>query len=265
MNKNEEYLKFYIDSNANIDLINKFIKREGITLNEYNDIVTNYLKELNKKNKLNKLYIEYCLKYGNKKINSNNNPSKRKETQTVINIINNYINEDNHNIKAYVNNSNYDYKAFIKFINNYKNIYLNPKEKEILKTFLKREITFNKDNLDKIKTLTEKIEADINNKNIFDILDYYLFIGWDKELLISFLENNSDTFTKTDIDKVKEYIKKNKIDSKVYKLNEFINYIKNNTNIDNKEIEKIINYMNNNKLPYNYYLFINIKNKKLVE
>ena len=101
MNKKEEYLKFYIDSNANIDAINKFIKNEGITLNEFNDIVTDYLKELESSKKINKLYIEYCLKYGNKKINRNKKTSKRKETETIINIINNYIKEDNHNIKDY--------------------------------------------------------------------------------------------------------------------------------------------------------------------
>ena len=68
MNKEREYLKYYIDTNANIDLINKFIKEEGITLNEYNDIVTNYLKELKKRNNktVDKLYLEYTLKFGNR-------------------------------------------------------------------------------------------------------------------------------------------------------------------------------------------------------
>ena len=44
MNKEETYLKFYIDSNGNIDKINSFIKQEKIRLDEFNDIVTNYLK-----------------------------------------------------------------------------------------------------------------------------------------------------------------------------------------------------------------------------
>ena len=65
MNKEEIYLKFYIDSNGNIDKINKFIKDEKIRLDEFNEIVTSYLKKLkndnsNKKN-INKLYLEYCL------------------------------------------------------------------------------------------------------------------------------------------------------------------------------------------------------------
>ena len=54
MNKKQEYFKFYIDSNANIDAINKFIKKENITLNEYNEIVTDYLKQLKKEKEDNK-------------------------------------------------------------------------------------------------------------------------------------------------------------------------------------------------------------------
>ena len=92
MTKEEIYLKFYIDSNANIDELNKFIKKEKIRLDEFNDIVTNYLKKLQnerEKNKnVNKLYLEYCLKYGNN-IKDNNRVSKRKITQTIINIISN--------------------------------------------------------------------------------------------------------------------------------------------------------------------------------
>ena len=118
MNKKEEYLKFYIDSNANIDSINKFIKKENISLNEYNDIVTTYLKELEDNKKINKLYIEYNLKF--KRRDNNNKISKRKETETIINIINNYIKENKHNIKDYVNNTNLSYKEFKRFINNYK-------------------------------------------------------------------------------------------------------------------------------------------------
>ena len=109
MNKKQEYLKFYIDSNANIDAINKFIKKENITLNEYNEIVTDYLKQLKNEKvenkKINKLYLEYCLKYGDVIIDTKR-VSKRKTTETIINIINNYIKEDKHNIKEYVINSN---------------------------------------------------------------------------------------------------------------------------------------------------------------
>ena len=56
MNK-EKYLKFYIDSNGEIDLINKFIKEEKINLNEFNDVVTNYIKELEQNKEVNKLYL----------------------------------------------------------------------------------------------------------------------------------------------------------------------------------------------------------------
>ena len=265
MSKKEEYLKFYIDSNANIDAINKYIKNEGITLNEFNDIVTDYLKELEKNKKLNKLYIEYCLKYGNKKINEKTKISKRKETETIINIINNYIKEDNHNIKDYVNNSNLTYKEFKLFINNYKNYYLTDKEKEILKLFLKRENDFNNDNLDKVKNIVDKICDDLVNDKKYDIYDYYKELGWDSKLLISYLNNNKDIFSKFIIDNVRLYLKKYNINDKKYKLNEFIDYIKSKDNsINSKKIEEIINYMNINKMPYNYYLFNSIYNKNII-
>ena len=67
MSKKEEYLKFYIDSNGNLDLLDKFIKKEKITLNEFNKIVTDYIKEMESTKKINKLYLEYNLKYKNKK------------------------------------------------------------------------------------------------------------------------------------------------------------------------------------------------------
>ena len=89
MSKKEEYLKFYIDSNGNLDLLDKFIKKEKITLNEFNKIVTDYIKEMESTKKINKLYLEYNLKYKNKKNNNNNKVSKRKETEANINIINN--------------------------------------------------------------------------------------------------------------------------------------------------------------------------------
>ena len=99
MSRKEEYLKFYIDSNGNLDLLDKFIKKEKITLNEFNKVVTDYIKEMESTKKLNKLYLEYNLKYKNKKNNNNNKVSKRKETEANINIINNYIKENKHNIK----------------------------------------------------------------------------------------------------------------------------------------------------------------------
>lgn len=259
MNK-EKYLKFYIDSNGNLDLINKFIKEEKITLNEFNDIITNYIKELEQNKEINKLYIEYRLKFKNKKINNNNKISKRKETETIINIINNYINEDKHNIKEYVTNSNYSYSDFKKFINNYKNYYLTNIEKNILKEFLKRENDFNKNNLDKVKNVVDKISDDLVNDKPFNILDYYNNLGWDSKLLIYYLNNNKYVFSNFVIDNVRIYLKKYNITDKKYKLNEFIEYIKkNNKDMSTKDIEIIINYMNDNKMPYNYYLFECIK------
>ena len=181
-------MKFYIDSNGEIDLINKFIKEEKINLNEFNDVVTNYIKELEQNKEVNKLYLEYRLKFKNKKINSNK-ISKRKETETIINIINNYIKEDKHNIKEYVTNSNYLYSEFKKFINNYKNYYLTNIEKNILKEFFKRENEFNKNNLDKVKEVVDKISDDLVNDKPFNILDYYNSLGWDSKLLIYYLNN----------------------------------------------------------------------------
>lgn len=269
MNKRQEYLKFYIDSNANIDSINKFIKKENITLNEYNDIVTNYLKKLKKQKetnkKINKLYLEYCLKYGDI-IFDTKKVSKRKTTETIINIINNYIKEDNHNIKEYISNYDLTYTDFIKFINNSKNYYLKDVEKNILKQFLRRENDFNKNNIDKVKSIVDKISDDLVNDKPYTILDYYKELGWDELLLISFLNNNKEIFSSFIIDNVKIYIKKYHINDKKYKLNEFITYIKtNNKNITISEIENIINYMNENKMPYNYYLFKYIKKSKIVE
>ena len=264
MHKKETYLKFYIDSKGNIDLINKFIKKENITLNEFNDVVTDYLKKLKKakknKNKVNKLYLEYCLKYG-KNINKENKKiSKRKETETIINIINNYIKEDKHNIKEYVSLSNITYTDFKKFINNYKNYYLNNIEKDILKEFFKRENNFNKDNLEKVTKVVDKISDDLVNDKPFDIYNYYVELGWDSKLLIYYLNNNKDKFSNFVIDNVKLYLKKYNFNDKKYKLNEFITYIKDNDkNITTNQIETIINYMNENKMPYNYYLFKSIK------
>ena len=263
MNKEETYLKFYIDSNGNIDKINTFIKQEKIRLDEFNDIVTTYLKKLKKDNEnnknINKLYLEYCLKYGNN-IKDNKKVSKRKITQSTINIISNYIKEDKHNIKEYINNNKLDYKEFKKFINNYKSYYLTDLEKEILKNFFKRENEFNNSNIEKIKDIVDKISDDLVNDKPFNILDYYTELGWESNLLIYYLKNNKEIFSNFVIDNVTLYLKKYKIDSKIYKLNEFIELIKyKNKTIENKKIELIISYMNENKFPYNYYLFKYLK------
>lgn len=261
MNKKEEYLKFYIDSNGNLDLLDKFIKKEKITLNEFNKIVTDYIKEMESTKKINKLYLEYNLKYKNKKNITNNKVSKRKETEANINIINNYIKENKHNIKEYVTNYNLSYSDFKKFINNYKNYYLTDIEKNTLKEFLKRENDFNKNNLDNVRKVVDKISDDLVNDKPYDILNYYQDLGWDSKLFIYYLNNNKDVFSSFVIDNVRLYLKKYNIHERKYKLNEFIEYIKkNNKDIDSKEIENIINYMNNNKMPYNYSLFISIKN-----
>lgn len=267
--KQKEYLKFYIDSNANIDSINEFIKDENITINEYNDIVSNYLKtsKLQSKNAKNidKLYLEYCLKFGNFCID-NKRVSKRKTTDTIINIINNYIKEDKHNIKDYVNSCDFSYDEFKKFINNSKSYPLKDIDKEILKKFLKRENKFNKDNIEKVKIVVDKISDDLVNDKPFGILDYYKELGWDSKLLIYYLNNNKDIFSNFIIDNVNIYIKKYCINDKLYKLNDFIDYIKiKNKDMQYNDIEKIINYMNKNKLPYNYYLFnaIKLENKNV--
>ena len=261
MSKKEEYLKFYINSNGNLDILNKFIKKEKITLNEFNKVVTDYIKEMESTKKINKLYLEYNLKYKNKKNNNNNKVSKRKETEANINIINNYIKENKHNIKEYVTNYNLSYSDFKKFINNYKNYYLTDIEKNTLKEFLKRENDFNKNNLDNVRNVVDRISDDLVNDKPYDILNYYQDLGWDSKLFIYYLNNNKDVFSSFVIDNVRIYLKKYNITQRKYKLNEFIEYIKkNNKDIDNKEIESIINYMNDNKMPYNYTLFMSIKN-----
>lgn len=261
MSKKEEYLKFYIDSNGNLDLLDKFIKKEKITLNEFNKVVTDYIKEMESTKKINKLYLEYNLKYKNKKNNNNNKVSKRKETEANINIINNYIKENKHNIKEYVTNYNLSYSDFKKFINNYKNYYLTDIEKNTLKEFLKRENDFNKNNLDNVRNVVDRISDDLVNDKPYDILNYYQDLGWDSKLFIYYLNNNKDVFSSFVIDNVRIYLKKYNITQRKYKLNEFIEYIKkNNKDIDSKEIESIINYMNDNKMPYNYTLFMSIKN-----
>ena len=114
MSKKEEYLKFYIESNGELKKLEEFIKKENITLNEYKKIVNDYLNELKDSKKINKLYLEYNLKFKNKTENKKIN--KRKEAEILLNIINNYIKEDKHNIKEYIETNNIDYNNFIKFV-----------------------------------------------------------------------------------------------------------------------------------------------------
>ena len=153
------------------------------------------------------------------------------------------------------------YSDFKKFINNYKNYYLTDIEKNTLKEFLKRENDFNKNNLDNVRNVVDRISDDLVNDKPYDILNYYQDLGWDSKLFIYYLNNNKDVFSNFVIDNVRIYLKKYNITQRKYKLNEFIEYIKkNNKDIDSKEIESIINYMNDNKMPYNYTLFISIKN-----
>jgi len=208
MNKEETYLKFYIDSNGSIDKINTFIKKEKIRLDEFNDVVTNYLKRLKRDaentTSMNKLYLEYCLKYGNN-IKDNKSVSKRKITQSIINIINNYIKENKHNIKEYINDNNLDYDEFKKFINNYKSYYLTNIEKDILKNFFKRENDFNNDNLEKIKSIVDKISDDLVSDKPYNILDYYNELGWESSLLIYYLNNNKNIFSDFIIDNITLY------------------------------------------------------------
>lgn len=263
MNKTlgEKYLRFYISSNANEEVINRFITEENITVEEYTNIVKEYLEYLKKDSKknINKLYLEYCLRFKNLE---NKTLTKRKEAEIMLNIINSYIKEDKHNIKEYVSSCDIDYSDFKKFINNYKNYYLRDVDKSILKAFLKRENDFNKDNINKVKNIVDKISDDLVNDKPFDIYDYYMNLGWDSKLLIYFLNNNKEHFSSFVIDNVKIYLKKYHMNEKKLKLNDFINKIKNeNKEMNMKEIEKIISYMNEYKMPYNYYLFLSVKEK----
>ena len=111
-----------------------------------------------------------------------------------------------------------------------------------------------------VKNVVDKISDDLVNDKPYDILEYYKDLGWDAKLLIYYLNNNKDTFSNFVIDNVRIYLKKYNIIDKKYKLNEFIEHIKKNNDINNKDIEKVINYMNENKMPYNYTLFLSIKN-----
>ena len=262
MNKNigEKYLKFYINSNANEDMINKYIEDENITKEYYTSVLKEYLDYLKHESnkKINKLYLEYCLKF---KSLDNKTITKRKEAEIFINIIDSYLKEDKHNIKEYVSSCNVNYDDFKKFINNSKQYYLKDKEKNILKNFLKRENDFNNNNLEKVKEIVEKISDDLVNDKPFDIFNYYLELGWDSKLLIYFLNNNKTQFSNFVIDNVKIYLKKYHMNEKKLKLKEFINLIKKeHKDMSMKEIEKIINYMNEHKMPYNYYLFLSVKN-----
>ena len=109
----------------------------------------------------------------------------------------------------------------------------------------------------------DKISDDLVNDKPFNIYDYYMELGWDSKLLIYFLNNNKECFSNFLIDNVKLYLKKYKINEKKILLNDFINEIKKeNQEINSKEIDNIINFMNKHKMPYDYDLF-QIVEKKL--
>lgn len=257
MNKEigKEYLKFYIDSNGNIDLIDKFIKNKNITKDTFNSVLKEYLDYLKERydstGKMNKLYLEYLLKFKNNNVKNN-----RKEVGTIINIIFNYIKEDKYNIKEYVEKNDLDYNSFKKFINNCKNYYLTEMEKQLLKTFLKRENDFNNNNIEKVKVIVNKIFSDLNNINKYDIFDYYIELSWDKNLLIYFINNNKEEFSDITIKKVEEYFNKYNIKDIKIKLNDFISLIRNKyPELNRDKIDSLIKTMNKYNMPYNIYLF----------
>ena len=181
----------------------------------------------------------------------------------MIYIISNYLKEDEHNIKDYLNKFDVSYSDFKKFINNSKSYYLKDTEKTILKTFLKRENDFNNEMLEKVKVIVDKISDDLVNDKPFDIYDYYMELGWDSKLLIYFLNNNKEYFSNFLIDNVRLYLNKYHISEKKVLLIDFINEIKKeNEKLNNKEIDNIIAFMNEHKMPYDYDLF-KIVEKKL--
>ena len=266
MNKSEKYLKFHINSNNDTTKINEFISNENITIEEFNNTIENYINELKmnseKNKKMNKLYLEYCLKFKETHNKETKRINKRKETEIMINIISNYLKEDEHNIKDYLNKFDVSYSDFKKFINNSKSYYLKDIEKNILKTFLKRENDFNNDNLEKVKIIVDKISDDLVNDKPFNIYDYYMELGWDTKLLIYFLNNNKEHFSNFLIDNVKLYLKKYHIGEKKIILNDFINNIKKeNQELNSKEIDNIVNFMTEHKMPYNYELFKIVEKK----
>ena len=271
MNKKEKYLKFYLDSNNDTTKINEFVSNEKITKDEFDKIISDYLdylkEETEKTKKINKLYLEYCLKHKERNEKDTQKINKRKETEIMINIISNYLKEDEHNIKDYLNKFDVNYTAFKKFINNSKNYYLKDIEKNILKIFLKRETDFNNEMLEKVKIIVDKISDDLVNDKPFNIYDYYMELGWDSKLLIYFLNNNKEYFSNFLIDNVKLYLKKYHISEKKIIFNDFINKIKKeNSELKSKEIDTIISFMNEHNMPYDYDLFINVKkNLKISE
>ncbi len=264
-NHNIEYLKFYIDSKCNDKKIEEFIKTKNITLDEFYHVINNCIDYLKKESihngKINKVYLEYCLKY-NDLHKEEERTTKIKEKEKIINIIKNYISDGSHNIKEYVSNNNLKYSDFKRFINNSKKYFLTDKEKQILKQFLKIENDFNKDNIDKVKYVINKISEDLVNDRPYNIYNYYIDLGWDYKLLIFYLNNNKDLFSNFVIDNVKIYFKKYHIDDKEIKHSEFIDYIKKeNPELKQNDIDNIINKMNKLNMPNNYYLFNTILNR----
>ena len=257
MNK-EEVLRFLIESNGDKDKINEFVKLNNITINEFNTIIDNYIEELETKKIVNPLYLEYKLKHNITKLN-------RKDIEKIINILNNYINENKYNIKEYILNNNIDYNCFIKFINNYKSYYLKDFELNTIKIFLKRENDFNKDNIDKVLNTLNKIDNDIKGVKKYNILEYFINLGWDTNLLLYFINNNKELINEDLINSLNIYIDKNKLKEE-YKLkhNEFIELIKKESpDLSKNKINNIINCFNKYHIPYNIYIFRNLINNMI--
>ena len=257
MNK-EDALRNLLESNDDKDKINEFVKSNNITLNEFNTIINDYIKELEKNKIVNSLYLQYKLKYNIAKLN-------RKDIEKIINIINNYIKENKYNIKEYIINNNIDYNCFIKFINNYKTYYLKDFELNTIKLFLKRENDFNKNNIDKVISTLNKIDNDIKGIKSYNVLEYFINLGWDTNLLLYFINNNKNLIDKDFINSLNIYIEKNYLKEE-YKLkhNEFIELIKKEyPDLTKNKINNIINCFNKYNIPYNIYIFKNLINNMI--
>ena len=257
MNK-EDALRNLLESNDDKDKINEFVKSNNITLNEFNTIINDYIKELEKNKIVNSLYLQYKLKYNIAKLN-------RKDIEKIINIINNYIKENKYNIKEYIINNNIDYNCFIKFINNYKTYYLKDFELNTIKLFLKRENDFNKNNIDKVINILNKIDNDIKSIKSSNVLEYFINLGWDTNLLLYFINNNKNLIDKDFINSLNIYIEKNYLKEE-YKLkhNEFIESIKKEyPDLTKNKINNIINCFNKYHIPYNIYIFKNLINNMI--
>ena len=84
------------------------------------------------------------------------------------------------------------------FLNNYLQLVRNFSQNTIMsyrdtiKLFLKRENDFNKDNIDKVLNTLNKIDNDIKGVKKYNILEYFINLGWDTNLLLYFINNNKE-------------------------------------------------------------------------